>query len=186
MSYRAIERPTKSQLEFCEVLGITVNGNDTLEDVSKKIDRAKGMVATRLVRETTIKPGCVVRKNYFDSEPYLCVLTKIGINMVCVRRLDNRRSEIFITVQYRNNTAPSLTIVQVFPPPPGWQHELAVTLEGGRISARKYPSRLRERFVRFLQKQLAPGERQTLEHGEYWLLDAVDRLRKRFVEVNGL
>lgn len=178
-------RPTKAQLEYCQILGVSVDDNDTLNDVKKKLDLALGKVATRLLRQTSIKPGHVVRTDYFGSEPEVGVLLKIGVEKTSVKLLGSGSVKNFNTVQYPRDAPPSLTIADVFPPPQNWQHAFTVTLEGGRIDA-EYDPRLRRQFLQFVGRELAQHERQTLEYGEYWRVDAVDRLRGRFLEKNDL
>ena len=183
---RRTTRPTEAQLEYCRWLGINVGVNDTRYEITQKITQALGKVASELLRQTSIKPGHVVRTNYFGSEPEVVVLLKIGVERTSVKLLGSGRVRNISTVQYPKDAPPSLAIVDVFPPPQNWQHAFIVTLEGGRIDA-KYDPRLRRQFLQLVEKELEPHERQTLvEYGEYWRIDAVDRLRGRFLEKNDL
>lgn len=177
-------RPTPAQLNFCRVLGVDVDVADTVSDVSAKIARAKGTIATRLVKNSGIRPSSIVRKAG-STDPRLRVVVRIGIDRTYARFVQGGRNESFNTVCYPDGQPPVLAIAEVFPPPQGWLHSYAVRLERDGFETDDL-ARSREDFIAFVRKNLAVDEQQTLEYGIYWRQDAVDRLRAQFIARSGL
>ncbi len=185
MNYRnPAPRPSAKQLAFCETLGVIVKVEDTLADVSAKIARAKGVIVTKLVRGSGIRPGSIVRKTN-STDPRLRVVVRIGIDRTYVRFVENGRNESFKTVYHPDDQPPVLAMTEVFPPPPGWLHSYAVRLTQDGFETDEI-ARNHEGFIAFMRRYLAVNEQQTLEHGIYWRKDAVDRLRERFIAKVGL
>ncbi len=181
---RASQPPSHGQLRECRRLGITVLGGTTSEMVSKLIEHKRGAVATELFKKSGIRPGSVVRKPD-TSDERLRVMARVSIQTIHARRLDDGMVESFLLCLYPEGESPKLNMVEVCAPPAGWTHIYAVRYEQAGATAAEIAG-LRRRFTRFMQQNLSPDDRQALEYGEYWRIDAVDHLRGRFLEKNDL
>ena len=173
-----VTAPTGSQLDLCRRLGITVPGEASRADVSKLIDRRKQELHAQLTKKAGIRPGNVVRKQGRDVG--LLVVVSAHLDEVRFRFVADGKHGSFVPYIYPEHQGPTIFVDLVFAAPEGWMHAYAVQPPQGIEEARDDYRKRRARMSAYIARHLKPDEQQTLEYGEYWRNDAIERLRVEF------
>ncbi len=178
MDRKSTRAPTAAQLEYCRVLRISVPAGATRTSLTRLIDDTKWRIVAGLIKSTPIRPGSVVLRIDHPVDR-LEVVVCIGLDKTRTRFVDKGTNGDFPTCAFSNDQSPALNMTEVCASPAGWIHAYAVRFERDGMASDAL-SVMRQRFTSYMRHSLAPGERQRLEHGEYWSIAAVAGLRERF------
>lgn len=146
------------------------------------------MNAMRIIREAGIHPACIVRDLQWrgDEEFVVVSISTTQTIELMLKSVDGARSRsAYPSLFEADHPTDKCRFVVIHTPPHGYTHRFCVSLpeeESCQLDS-KTRSRRNATLRDYVAQRLTETERiQSLQHGEFWNIAAVERLTAEFVE----